>query len=213
MKLKIRVIVGFVMSMSILTACSAADIFVPETPEERVEIPATEVVLPLVVTQEPAVVETEKPAPLLSFDAATYREASAGIEFSYPSNWTEGPREVIGERGAQAALLSPGSSVEQLADGGTRLFLTTYVWDPKNDLAAYVAQRNLAWEASGFRILGEEELQLTDGRRVVVFTVETIEGSQVLFALLNAGQDYLQISGDGNLELAMEIIRTIRISD
>ena len=120
---------------------------------------------------------------------------------------------MIGERGVQAALLSPGSSVEQLADGGTRLFLTTYVWDPKNDLAAYVAQRNLAWEASGFRILGEEELQLTDGRRVVVFTVETIEGSQVLFALLNAGQDYLQISGDGNLELAMEIIRTIRISD
>ena len=218
MKRKLLVFAVIIMSMSLMAGCSGADgAQIPDASEDvgkiPTTIPATEVEATQVSTEVPVMVVTETPAPVLSFDAAIFREESAGIELSYPSGWTVSPREVIGERGAQQALLSPGSTLEQVADGGTRIIFVTYQWDPKNDLDAYITQRKLAWEASGFKTLGEEEFMLDDGRRVVIFTMETSEGNQVLFALLNAGEDYLQVSGDGDRNLAMEIIRTIKILD
>ena len=145
----------------------------------------------------------------LSFAAADYLEESAGILIRYPEGWGISPREQIGERGAQAGLLSPGSTLEEIAEGGSRIIITTYTWDPKNDLAAYVDQRRLAWDASGFEILSEESLSLTNGRIVEVFRIKTGEGGEVIFALTNAGEDYLQVFGDGDLDLCTEIIRSM----
>jgi hypothetical protein len=145
----------------------------------------------------------------LSFIPATYTDESAGIALDYPADWTLDPSSQIGVRGGQALLLSPGTTLETLADGGTRVSITTYIWDPKNDLDAYVAQRKVAWDASGFAITREEQLQLADGRTAYLFLVNTPEvPTFTLFTTI--GEDYLQISGEGDLALSEEIARTLR---
>lgn len=145
----------------------------------------------------------------LSFTPATYTDERAGFVLDYPATWTVDPSSQVGVRGGQALLLSPGTTLETLADGGTRVSITTYVWDPKNDLDAYVAQRKVAWAASGFAITREEKWSLADGRTAYVFVVKTPE--QPTFTLLTtSGQDYLQIGGDGDSALVEEIAHTLR---
>ena len=158
---------------------------------------------------EPSVTEPVTETTQLSFTPATYIDESAGFELDYPADWTLDPSSQIGVRGGQALLLSPGTTLETVADGGTRVSITTYVWDPKNDLDAYVAQRKVAWDASGFAITREEQWQLADGRTAYVFTVNTPEvPTFTLFTTV--GEDYLQIAGDGNQALVEEIARTLR---
>jgi hypothetical protein len=147
-----------------------------------------------------------------SFTPATYRDESAGFELDYPADWTLDPNSQVGVRGGQALLLSPGTTPQALAEGGTRVSIVTYIWDPKNDLDAYVAQRKTAWDASGFPITREEQVQLADGRSATIFVLETPE--QPSFALLTTvGEDYLQIGGEGDLELVEKIARTLRPVD
>lgn len=139
-----------------------------------------------------------------------YQDEAANIQLSYPEGWALEPAQVIGDRGSQAALLSPGSSLESVAEGGSRIVLTTYQWDPKNDLSAFVAQRKTAWEASGFKLLSEESFKLADDRSLVILVVETVEKTHVLFAFTNSGENYLQISGEGDLQVCREIVDTIQ---
>jgi hypothetical protein len=157
--------------------------------------------------------ETPLPEPTLSFPATTYEDLSMGIRIDYPSGWTVIPKQKIGDRGSQTVLLSPGSSIEALAEGGSRVTLVDYLWDPKNDLAAYAAQRKIAWEASGSVILSEESRELSDGRKVMTFLIETPDKLQSLIALTTGGEDYLQISAEGNLGLCREILGSLRLVD
>lgn len=155
----------------------------------------------------------ESPIVALSFEPLIFQDNAAGIRLFYPEDWVVISRQSEGDRGAQAALLSAGSTLNQLAEGGTRLFLLYYQWDPKGDLEAYLTQRNLAWEASGFQVIDEEELSLADGRKVVIYTVKTAENTKFLSAFMVAGEEYLEINSDGNLDLALEIIHTITVSE
>lgn len=145
----------------------------------------------------------------LSFVPATYSDESAGVTLEYPADWSLDPSSVVGVRGAQALLASPGSSAETIADGGTRVSIMTYIWDPKNDLDAWVAQRKTAWDASGFTLAREEEWTLADGRAAKVFVVQAPD-SESITLLTTAGEDYLQVTGEGDLALAEEILRTVR---
>jgi hypothetical protein len=199
--------------MFVLVACGSPG---------RVEPTAALVIMPTVapttaLTPEPPTPETASEpttvpvveATQLSFAPATYTDESAGFELDYPAEWTVDPSSQIGVRGGQALLLSPGTTLETLATDGTRVSITTYVWDPKNDIDAYVAQRKSAWDASGFTITREEQWQLADGRTAYIFIVQTPE--QPAFTLLTTiGEDYLQIGGDGDLALAEEIAHTLR---
>lgn len=193
---KIRTMILVLLYFTFLTACGRANASQPTT---------TSTLLPELQFTETTVATSEEPAKF----PLTYQDGNANIQFAYPQDWTVSPDQVIGERGAQAALLSPGSSLEALTDGGTRIILTTYLWDPKNDLTAYIAQRKIAWEASGFTVLGEESIDLEDNRSLLIFTVVTAEKETVLFAFTNSGENYLQIFGDGDLQLCREIMNTI----
>ena len=161
------------------------------------------------VATEVATVAATSEAPQLSFAPATYRDESAGFELDYPAGWTLDPSSQVGVRGGQALLLSPGTTPETLAESGTRVSIVTYLWDPKNDLDAYIAQRKVAWEASGFAITRDVTWDLADGRAAQVFIINTPE-QPAFFLLTTAGEDYLQIGGDGDLALIEEIARTLR---
>ncbi|MEX1019117.1 MAG: hypothetical protein WDZ49_05630 [Litorilinea sp.] len=219
----------FPLCMLALVACGAPSpataptaVTPPTVPAviQATTAPPAPTVAPTVISPtQPTTAPTPEPMPevvredtQLSFTPATYRDDRAGIALDYPSAWTLDPSSQVGVRGGQALLLSPGTTAETLAEGGTRISLVTYLWDPKNDLDAWVAQRKIAWGASGSTITREEVWQLPDGRAAYIFILLIAE--QPTFTLLTTvGDDYLQISGDGDLELVEEIARTLRISD
>lgn len=83
------------------------------------------------------------------------------------------------------------------------------LWDPKNDLDAYIAVRKQAWSASGFDILSEEETMLTGEWRAARFWIQAPE-EQAFFLITTLGERYLVLSGSGDLKLLDEISRTLR---
>jgi hypothetical protein len=107
-------------------------------------------------------------------------------------------------------LLSPGTTPETLPEGGSRIAITVYQWDPKNDLAAYQAHRKTAWIDSGSIILSENTWELADGRLAVNLVVQGPDKAQTFILLTTVGEDYLEVSGEGNLTLVEEIARTLQ---
>lgn len=160
----------------------------------------------------PASTQTFTPEPTISqtsFTPATYTDAENNFMLEYPAEWTLVPNQRIGDRGSQAQFLSPGASNEVLPAGGTRVTITVFAWDPQNDLAAYAAQRKIAWEASGMKVLDEKSGQLPDGTAEMHFVLQPLDGQQTYILLTAWGQKYLQIAGDGNLTLIDEIAHTV----
>lgn len=188
--------------MILLVACGAPVAATTPAPTET-EISA-------VPTDAPteAVPGMKLPAP--SFDLSTYVNEQFGFAFEYPSGWTVS-EAMVGERATQVQFLSSPdlANAATLPEGATRLSATVYTWDPKNDLDAYVAQRKTAWEASGFTILEEQPLTLELGLPAVQFTIQTPDATSVfLFAAI--GDRYLELSGEGDLNLVKEIVQRLR---
>ena len=186
----------------LLTACSRSG-----TPVVEYE---TEVNL-IEETAVPSAAPTLEPT--LSYEIATFTDEMAWIAFDYPLSWSLQEPVQVGERGWQGGVFSPGSSAEALVDGGSRVMITLYSWDPTGDIEAYTAHRKLAWDSSGFTIREENMDFMTDDRAVVTFLVETAENQEAVFAFLTTGDDYLEVSCEGQLDLCREIIGTLRPID
>jgi hypothetical protein len=185
-------------------------------------IPApVETDLPALPTASPQPTNTQLPPtpteadprsklPVASFESQTYINEAAGFALDYPTGWTVN-EIVAGPRGTQVQFLSSPEIAEMatVPEGATRVDATIYQWDPKNDLDAFVANQKRAREASGFTIVEEEELLLELGLRAIRFTVQTPEAN-VVFLVTALGDQYLVLSGEGNLELVEEIVRRLR---
>jgi hypothetical protein len=176
-------------------------------PPTQTNLPATEPTVPPTPT-ETAVPEGKLPAP--PFAAKLYVSQPGGFALDYPDGWTVS-ETVIGGRATQVQFLSSPELAEAatIHAGSTRLTAVIYQWDPKNDLDAYVQQRKTAWEASGFTILEEQPLTLELGLPAVLFTVQAPE-SQVVYLVAALQDQYLVISGEGDLELARQIMERVR---
>jgi hypothetical protein len=196
-----------------LATCSAPQ---PEAPAPEVvptqtSVPATQTPTPTALPPTPTettVPQSKLPAP--PFDAEAYINSEAGFAFEYPTGWTVNEM-VVGPRGTQIQFLSSPDLAEAalVPADQTRLSATIYQWDPKNDLEAYVQHWKEAWSASGFTLLDEQPLTLELGLPAVQFTVQTPE-SQVLFLVTALEDQYLVIAGEGNLELAEQIVQRLR---
>jgi hypothetical protein len=148
--------------------------------------------------------------PAAPFDAQTYINEEAGFAFEYPTGWTF-DEVVVGPRGTQIQFLSTPdlAEVAPLPEGETRLTATIYQWDPKNDLDAYVKNRKNAWSASGFTVSEEQPLTLELGLPAVLFTIQTPE-SQTVFLITALEDQYLELAGEGNIELVKQIVQRLR---
>lgn len=210
-----RTILVLSVGMILLAACgnpSPTETAAPAMPSDTASAP-TETSVPVTPSETAPTPTAAVPNPKLpaaSFEAQTYVNESAGFALDYPVGWTV-REQVIGPRGTQVQFLSAPELAEapSVPDGAARLNATIYRWDPKNDLAAFVANQKTAWEASGFRILEEEELTLELGLPAVQFTVQTPE-AQVVFLITALADQYLVLSGEGNLELVKEIVGRVR---
>jgi len=104
----------------------------------------------------------------------------------------------------------PGDPIDPLPAGGMILSVTVQLWDPQNDLEAFIDQRKLAWDASGISILSEGRVILSGERPAAQFTVQGVDGAQAFFLLTTNGDNYLVLSGSGDLGLLADIAHTVR---
>lgn len=199
-----------------LATCKAPEPNMPKPSElpTQTSVAATAVlptpteVAVLAAPTDAAIPAGKLPAP--PFPAKLYVSKSGGFALDYPDTWTVS-ETVVGDRGTQIQFLSSPDLAEAatIPAGGTRVTAVLYQWDPKNDLAAYVQQRKTAWEASGFTILDEQQRTLELGLQAVQFTVQTPE-AQVVYLIAALNDQYLVISGEGDLELAKQIMERVR---
>ncbi|PKN91744.1 MAG: hypothetical protein CVU44_17675 [Chloroflexi bacterium HGW-Chloroflexi-6] len=172
---------------------------------EAATLPAPVASTPTEQPIAPEPLPTEKPAskvPALPMESVTYENAEINLLMDLPATWTIGEPMVIGDRATQTVMSSP--------DNSTTVTLLINLWEPHNDLAAYVEVRQTAWEASGFTVLSSEEWILDNGQPVRVFIVETAEQNRAFFLLTPLDDRYLTLAGEGDLELVEQIALTLR---
>ena len=177
--------------------------------------PADSIVVPPAIDQPTATTQpTEPPAspklPATSFESETYINEEFGFALDYPAGWVV-TQSVLGDRGSQVQFVSAPELVDAgvLPEGASRVTAVIYNWDPKNDLPAYIANWKTAWESSGFTIMEETPLVLDLGLNAVQFVIKTPDSSAVVLVTA-LGDRYLVLSGEGNLELAKEIVGRLR---
>ena len=189
----------------LLTACTPATTLVPED----------SIVVPVATDQPTATSQpTEAPAnaklPATSFESETYINEEFGFALDYPAGWTVN-ESIVGNRGSQVQFISSPelADVGVLPEGASRVTAVIYNWDPKNDLPAYIANWKTAWDSSGFTITEEMPLVLDLGLNAVRFMIKTPDSSAVVL-ITSLGDRYLVLSGEGDLELAKEIVGRLR---
>lgn len=215
--MKRATLIVFVLVLWLATCRAPEPNMVEPIPPAATEtsVPATQTVAQVDTPSPVPPTPTEEAAPqgklpASSFDSQPYINEEAGFALDIPTGWTIN-EVLVGSRGTQIQFLSKPEVADApvVPEGETRVNATIYQWDPKNDLAAYVQNRKSAWEASGFTILEEQELTLEQGLPAVLFNVETPDADAVfLFAALE--DSYLEISGEGDLELVREIAERLR---
>ncbi len=196
-----------------LATCKAPEPKVPaptSIPPTQTSIPATETALPPTPTEAPVSDQGQGKLPAAPFDAQTYVNEGAGFALDVPSAWTV-KETVLGSRGTEVVFMSKPDLAEAatVPAGETRVVATIYQWDPKNDLDAYVAHWKAAWEGSGFTILDEQPLTLELGLPAVQFTVQS-PGLQTVFLVTALKDQYLVVSGEGDMELVKQIMQRLR---
>ncbi len=211
-----RLIFAFVLLMTLLSACAGTPATTTLEPVQTdlPTVPASTETSAPVIPSDTAPAPTEAaPNPKLpaaSFESQPYVNEEAGFALDIPVGWTI-QEMVVGSRATQVQFLSSPELAEApvVPEGGTRMNATIYQWDPKNDLAAFVAQQKTAWESSGITILEEEELILELGLPAVRFHVQAPD-ADLIFLMAALGDQYLVLSGEGDLELADQIVQRLR---
>ena len=202
-----RMILVLLLTIFVLAAC-----VVPPAETMPAPVESTSPALPASTETVPAPTESrpDPKLPAASFESQPYINEAAGFALDIPLGWTV--KEVaVGPRGTQLQFLSAPELADMatLPEGAARVNATIYQWDPRNDLAAFVANQKTAWDASGFAILEEEEMVLELGLPAVQLVVQTPEAN-VVFLIAALGDQYLVLSGEGNLELVKEIVGRVR---
>lgn len=140
------------------------------------------------------------PRPAYSFEPAIYRNEENGFEIDYPAMWTV-DEQVLGTRASGAQFYENGDFV---------MAAIVYLWDPRNDLDAYVNHWRDGWTASGIAILSEEELAIGRDWRVIRFELQTAEGDTETIFFTEVGDRYLQIAGPNENGVLDEVISSLR---
>ena len=137
-----------------------------------------------------------------SDETVVYRNSENGFELDYPASWHL-DEQILGPRGSGATFYVSKTEEEPIFSA------IVYLWDPKNDLDAWLDQRRQSWSGSG-AVLSEEELTVADGHRAIQFELLWLRGKTTNHLLMEVGERYLELFGSGDLETFGEIIGTLR---
>lgn len=186
----------------LLAACAA-----PPQPTGMPLEPAPTVAEP---TAQPEAAQPETP----SFEATTYQDSAGRFSLQYPASWHILGGE-SGSRGdyVQIASWDPGSAgLTEVPEGESLLQITVYQWDPKGDLGARLEMRRTAFNNSGITIAEETEVT-PDGGPAGVRMRLISSGEESLTYFFVLGDEYLEISGIGDLQLLDQVIQTFEYTN
>lgn len=169
-------------------------------------------VAPTVAASTPQPQPTE--AQQSSFEATTFQDAQGRFSLQYPANW----HVLGGESGARGEYVQitswdPGvAGFQQVPAGESLLQVAVYQWDPKGDLPARLEMRRTAFSNSSITIAEESEINFESGPMAVrMRLLSSGEESIVYFFVL--GDEYLELSGIGDLQLLDQVIQTFEYSN
>lgn len=191
--------------MMLTTACVPA---VTSIPAVNTIVPLVTNV-PIVTSTPPREVPVNPKLPAAPFESETYINEEFGFALDYPAWWTVN-ESIIDDRPQIQFFSSPEIAESgDLPEGASRVIAVIYDWEPKNDLPTFIANWKTIWESSGFTIVEEQPLVLDLGLNAVQFMIKTPDSSAVV--LITALVDkYMILSGEGDLELAKEIVQRLR---
>lgn len=180
------------------TGCLSGGSQEPTAPPAETEAPPV-VIEPSAAPEATAVEPTGDAGAPLSFEPATYADDARGFAFEHPASWS-----VIGAPEQQSR-----GEIVQLGEGeAVALSIAVLQWEPVADLEAYLAQRKLAWDASGMAVLSEDRASV-DGVEVARFVVQGAEGDAGNFLFAALPDRYLALSGP-DTALLQEVLGTLR---
>jgi hypothetical protein len=136
-------------------------------------------------------------------ETAVYRNSENGFELDYPASWHL-DEQVFGSRGSGALFYIADTDEEPIYSA------VVYLWDPKNNLDAWVDQRRQSWSGSGAAVLLEEELTVADGHRAIQFKLQWLGGQTTNHLYMEVGDRYLELVSSGELGTFAEIIGSLR---
>ncbi len=165
---------------------------------------------PVTVDSSTAVPATEVSAP--PAETQTYTDSAYGFSFDYPAAWMLDV-VTLGDRAPHSIQLTswqhePGM-ISEVPAGATIVNVTVQRWDPKGDLAAFGQHMQEAWNNSGNSVVSQSELSLADGRAAQEYVLHAADG-EGYFLLTTLGDNYLVVSGSGNVETLRQIGRSLR---
>ena len=149
---------------------------------------------------------------MIAVELTTHTDETYGYTFDFPSAWML-DAVVYGSRAPGGYQITswthePGMISEVLPDG-TVVNILLQLWDPKADLAAFIEQRKSAWLNSDFEIIFEEPVTLAGDKPAMEFvTTSQGQGTYTLFTTL--GENYLVVSGTGDLEAVRSVAWSLR---
>ena len=152
------------------------------------------------IFEEFAVPQVEEPA---SDEKAGYRNWENGFELLYPSSWHL-DEQVLGSRASGALFYVTDTDEEPIFSA------VVYLWDPKNDLDAWLEQRRQSWPGSNAAVLSEEELAVADGHRAIRFELLWLGGQTTNHLFMEIGDRYLELVSPGDPETFDEIVGSLQ---
>jgi len=157
--------------------------------------------------------ETAMPTDTPSVALTMYQDTASGFSFEYPTEWML-DTIVLGTRAPAGYQITswthdPGI-ISEVPAGGTIIDIIVQLWDPKGNLDAFVEHRKLAWDASGSKIIQTENLTLGNNMPAKIFIIKGTDGSEGYFLLSTLGENYLVVSGNGDLQKIDLVARSIR---
>jgi hypothetical protein len=170
----------------------------------------TDVVLPPIAT---ATALPPTPAAAVTFEPALYQDELGRYELSYPAGWTVSS-DAGGSRGSYVQFTSWAheGGIDEIPVDGSLVQVAVYLWDPQHDLPARLEMRKTALIASGNIILSEKGLTLASGQEAARLVIQDTAGGQSVLIIAELGEDYVELSGIGDLALIDVILATFRIT-
>jgi hypothetical protein len=132
-----------------------------------------------------------------------YRNVENGFELDYPA-WWRLDEQILGSRATGAAFYLGD------ADEDAVFSAVVYLWDPRNDLDAWLDLRSQSWSGSGATVLLEEELSLAGGQRAIKRQLQWPAGGTTNHLLMTIGDRYLELLSSADPVIFDQVIGSLR---
>ncbi|MDH3943237.1 MAG: hypothetical protein OEV06_03985 [Anaerolineae bacterium] len=123
----------------------------------------------------------------------------------------EGDGDPDGDGEGEPAGQSDGEGEPAAVD--SILTIEVLDWTPANNMNAFRDHWLAIWADAGTQVLAKEEWNINLKRRAILYVLKTAEGETTFFFFTELKDQYLVLSGSGELTVLVEIARSVNLRD